>query len=320
MRGLGSSAALAALLAAGVAQGGTLSVALPAEAGPCDFGQLAVALQAQLPGAVVVQGPTPSPDNVAIVFSAGRQTWQLRVAAPGAQELRRELPAPGSECTALAETSALIIERYLESIAWTPEPAVVTPLPPPPPPLPWQLVLDLGVGGYLGRALVAPLGELAVGARHGRWQLTAGLASPLLGPVAGQVALSTMQALPDLPTTGTIQSWLFAVDAALAYRVPLPFGTAAFSLEPGVELVRAVPSPTSHPPLFSDATSLAASPDLGLSAAYEVPLSARISLGIRVRARAMAVQTVFAAPGENGRLVTSWVDGDATLGVTALLF
>ena len=303
-----------------MARAGTLSVALPAEAAPCDFGQIAQALQAQLPGAVVVEGPARAQGEVAIAFATGRETWRLTVGAPGAAELQRELPAPGTECTALAETSALIIERYLDSIAWTPEPAVVTPLPPPPPPLPWQLVLGVGVGGYLGRALIAPLGELDVGARRGRWQLTAGLASPLLGSVAGQVSLSTPTAVPDLPTTGTLQSWLFAMDVALAYRVPLRLGTVAFGIEPGAELVRAVPSPTSHPPLFSDATSLAASPDVGLSAAFEVPLSARLSMGIRVRARAMALQTTFAAPGENGRLVTSWVDGDATLGLTAVLF
>jgi hypothetical protein len=334
MRGLVTFTALVALLRAAAADAGTLFIAVPAKAAPCDFEQIAAALHAQLPGVVIVPGIGQTAGqarggDVTLAFSTGSDSWELTVAAPGEKELRREIPAPGSECGALAETSALIVERYLESIAWSPEPAVVTPLPPPPPPIPWQLAVSLGAGGYLGRDLPAPLGALEVGVRHGRWQLTAGLAAPFLGGAFGEVNLTSTALEPvDEPTNGTLQEWLYAVDLALTYRWPLPVGILAIGVEPGVELVREVPSapttplPSSTPPLplFGAATSLAASPDLGLSAAFELPLSNRFYLGIRLRGRVMAIQTTFSAPGENGTLVTSRVDGDATLGVTAVLF
>ena len=180
---LGATVLAFVLLHAGVATAGTLFIALPEKADPCDFEQIASALRTRVPGAVIVLGlGEDRPGDVAIGFDRGSDTWTLTLTAVGSNPLKREIPAPTSECLAFAETSALIVERYLESIAWTAAPALVSPLPPPPPRIPWNFIAALGAGGYLGQPGAAPDGDFELGVRHGRWQLTADLAAPLLGP------------------------------------------------------------------------------------------------------------------------------------------
>ena len=97
----------------------------PEKADPCDFERIASALRTRVPGAVIVLGlGEDRPGDVAIGFDRGSDTWTLTLTAVGSNPLKCEIPAPTSECLAFAETSALIVERYLESIAWTAAPAL----------------------------------------------------------------------------------------------------------------------------------------------------------------------------------------------------
>lgn len=313
---------LCLLLPASVATAGTLFVAVPERADPCDFDQLAAALRARVAGAVIVPGLGHGrPGDVEVAFERGAESWTLTLDAAGNNRLTRELPAPGDECVAFAETSALIVERYLKTIAWIAEPTTVTPLPPPPPPIPLQLVAGLGLGGYAGLPGAAPDADLEIGLRRGPLELTVDVAAPLLGPFFGARAFSVNDQADLYVTSGQLQMWAFVGSLFAAYRVALPVGEFVGGVGPDVELVTTTIANPSH--VIGARSSLAATPGAALLAGYDYPLNSRVSLGFRVTGRALLSQTSFTvgAPSPSPpTLQTSRVEGDATLRLTAIVF
>jgi hypothetical protein len=115
--------------------------------------QLAEALEARMPG-VVARGPRePSPNLLRLRLAQSPEGVARVTMTDGTGTLRLErdldLPKSGaapagpardraSGCAALAETVALIVERYMRHVGYRepPPPDLVAPRPPPPPPVP----------------------------------------------------------------------------------------------------------------------------------------------------------------------------------------
>jgi hypothetical protein len=120
------------------------------------------ALAARLPGVALPLGQPPGPGVLRLVVTtAPTNTVRLDLTDAGGELLlHRALPPPArvrpADCAALAETVALIVDRYLHEVGYEAPPppppppppraaAVVTPLPPAPPP-DRQVVYQVGIG------------------------------------------------------------------------------------------------------------------------------------------------------------------------------
>jgi hypothetical protein len=189
--------------------------------------QIAESLVARMPGIVARAGRaagtnllhlslTVTPEGVAHVGMTD---------ATGAARLERELDLPrsalgatgherpqsrdrGADCTALADTVALIVERYMRHIGYRepPSPALVeqTPAPPAPPPPERGALALLGIGLSSRPAWHSPARfepELTAELRLGRLSLSAGVAAtwpierPIpMGPAAGTFTLISVPA------------------------------------------------------------------------------------------------------------------------------
>jgi hypothetical protein len=126
--------ALAALLAAAPA---ALRVDPAADAQqPCAANAaLAQALRLRLPGVRVEDAPASQPgeqgDLRALVRREG-PAWALELRDQGGElALRRELELGPDRCGLLAETAALMVDRFLEQIRWAGRPPSIEPLPAP---------------------------------------------------------------------------------------------------------------------------------------------------------------------------------------------
>ena len=133
--------------------------------------QLAEALEARMPG-VVARGPRePSPNLLRLRLAQSPEGVARVTMTDGTGTLRLErdldLPKSGaaaagpahdraSGCAALAETVALIVERYMRHVGYRepPPPDLVAPLPPPPTPTPLPPP-RLGGPGRLGVGFAA---------------------------------------------------------------------------------------------------------------------------------------------------------------------
>jgi hypothetical protein len=179
------------------------------------------ALYARVPAAVIPYSEAKRRDALQLALTApapdGHRTFTL-ADNTGQARLQRTLPPGGpTDCAALAETAALIVQRFLTEIE---EPVVETaPLPAPrpslesPPPGPerrWDLSVASGwrVGSQVR-------GALAVGARVGR----------LLGPsgrlvVAGGAGLGGLAALTPIGMDydGAARARQFPIDLGLWWR------------------------------------------------------------------------------------------------------
>ena len=132
------------LLAAETGKGAeSHAIAVVAPAGPDDGcpspKQVSEAVGARLPGMVQPLGQAPRPGGLRLAVSAeAGGTVRVDVTDQGgAALLRRVLPAvrgAGGDCAALAETVALIVERYWREVGYDAPP--LAPAPPPPPPAP----------------------------------------------------------------------------------------------------------------------------------------------------------------------------------------
>ncbi len=99
---------------------------------PCPAGtRLLAALKRQLPATMVTDGAVSGSDDLAVVLRHGPGGWTLRVARPGgAVVFERTLDLRQENCSAIAETCALIVERFLAEIAWRGRASAITRLPP----------------------------------------------------------------------------------------------------------------------------------------------------------------------------------------------
>ena len=205
-------------------------------------GELAEALAARMPG-VLAQAPAPDarPFRLRLSLSPQGVARVTLVDADGALRLERELDLPkggaaagtprerADACAALAETIALIVERYMRHIGYhePPPPALIEPnaVPrPPPPPAPLGPARRLG----LGVAVRPPLGaswrfepELTGAVRIGHLDvaLTAGADLP------------AEEGVPKSGGQGSLQLRVFSARLALGWTVPLG---ARFALVPAV--------------------------------------------------------------------------------------
>jgi hypothetical protein len=189
--------------------------------------QLAEALEARMPG-VVARGPAreanPSLLRLGLVMSPEGVARVTITDATGAPRLERELDlpksgAPGpngardrsSACAALAETVALIVERYMRHLGYhePPPPALVEPTRPPPPPAPLPPPPPPPGGpGRLGLGAAARLPYAAP------WRFEAGLTGAVrlgrldLAATAG-AALPQDEAVPMSAGKGSLRLWTF---------------------------------------------------------------------------------------------------------------
>jgi hypothetical protein len=241
------------------------TIAVRSTGAQCPTGrQVTEALGARLPGVLVPEEQAKSSDALLLTLSSGERAAAgfVLVDGKGQVRLRRALAASGGgaprDCPALAETVALMVERYLQDLAIqerTPAPAVEAPAPPPPPPPErrWDLFVGStwrpgasGLAAYevrLGAARSLGTERLALGATAGiegaashdwdvgsgrlrrfpvelrlLWRLTAGTVALEAGPFAGAHVL-----LLD-SDTGRGESALRAIPVAgglAAARFPL---------------------------------------------------------------------------------------------------
>jgi hypothetical protein len=210
--------------------------------------QLAEALEARMPGVVARGAHEPSPNQLrlALTLSLEGVARVTMIDATGVLRLERDLDLPKSGaareprdhaggCPALAETVALIVERYMRHLGYhePPPPALVEPTPPPPPPplpppappverLGAPVRVGLGVAArppYQASWRVEP--QLTAAARFGRLDV---------GAAAG-VALSVTESVPMSATKGTLTLRTFPARLAIGWIVPVG---ARLSLLPGV--------------------------------------------------------------------------------------
>jgi len=151
MPGLRTSVALLLpMLACVSARAEDITVRLP-EHSPCPSEQILGALATRLGQSELRVSEVAAKDEVmlSLTFSKGR--WGIEIIAPGQLPLTRTLEVREGDCLALSEASALIAERYLESIDWKSAPGEVRRLPPPPR---WQARLAVRDQGLRCRRLL----------------------------------------------------------------------------------------------------------------------------------------------------------------------
>ena len=209
--------------------------------------QVSDALQGHLPG-LVQPAAGNRPDALRAVLEVpadGTVVHFSLVDARGDVQLRRSIPAPGrgrppADCLALAETLAVIVERYLSSVQYQasetapppPPPVVVAPPPAPPPP-----------GGRAGFLFVG-----------GAWMMASSNDQSLLsGRVGGELELThrpyalvarisvgiTQQENVSRMMTEYASLRQFPMHAGLALELPAGPGTFEPCLTGGVELLLA---------------------------------------------------------------------------------
>jgi hypothetical protein len=227
--------------------------------------QLAEALEARMPGVVargareanpnlLRLGLTMSPEGVARVTMTDatgglRLERDLDLPKSGATGPAGAAGSPGTSaarergsCAALAETVALIVERYMRHIGYhePPPPTLVEPPPAPPPPAPPPAPPSrLGGPGRLGLGSSARLPYLA------SWRFEAGLTGAVrvgrldLAASVG-AALPTDQGVSMSGGLGTLRTAAFPARVQIGWAVPLG---ARLTLVPaaggGFDLVRA---------------------------------------------------------------------------------
>jgi hypothetical protein len=205
-------------------------------------GELAEALAARMPG-VVAQTPEPGarPFRLRLTLSPEGVARVTMTDAAGALRLERELDLPrggaaagtprerADACAALAETVALIVERYMRHIGYhePPPPVLIEPnaaSPPPPPPPPLGPARRIG----LGLAVRPPLGaswrfepELTGAARFGHLDVAASAGADL--PVD--------EGVPKSGGQGSLNLRVFPARLALGWTVPVG---AHFALVPAL--------------------------------------------------------------------------------------
>jgi hypothetical protein len=270
--------------------------------------QVTEALQAHLPGQVIPErgGAAARGDLLRAQLDVAADGTVVRFSltdAQGVVQLKRALPAPGrgrpaADCVALAETLAVIVERYFSSVPLeteetepppppepppvvAPPPVVVAPPPPPPP----------GPSLFVGSAWRATpektaLFELGLGAAlnltRGRIRLAALLR---LGLEQGQTATARGDALALRR---------FAGRAGLLVALPAGPGTFEPTLEVGADTYLGTFTTTTR-----ETQSLRASPVAEAQLAYRVALGSFLYLRPRAGGGFAIVQYDLVPVGPN---------------------
>ena len=265
--------------------------------------QVSEALQGHLPG-LVQPAAANRPDALRALLDVpadGTVVHFSLVDARGDVQLRRSIPAlgrgrPAAECAALAETLAVIVERYLSSVQYQasetapppPPPAVVSPpvpapAPPPPPPkpeLPGRRAGFLFVGGAWMMAASDDHSILA-GRLGGELELTH---RPFA--LVARLTLAIAQQENATLNKGTASLRRFPLNAGLALEVPAGPGTFEPCITGGVEVLQG----TTSDDAVTNRTDRAyrVSPVVGAETGYRVTLGRhffvrpRASLGFAI--------------------------------------
>lgn len=278
-----------------------LAFLIVAPAGPEDScpnaRQVTEALQAHVPGALAsadqAAGP-PRPDLLRVVFDVvadGTVVHFSLLDVRGEAQLRRTLPAPGrgrspSECAALAETFAEIVERYLSSIAFQ---AAETDGVSPPPPVADEVVAaptraapsaggPRAVSLFVGGAWLTSLdGRAAVEGRLGAFvelsRSTVRLAA--LARTGIDQSEQVVQNDQMASTTDKVEVERFPFRLGLALEIPAGPGTLEPAVEGGVDLFRGTGSSNGG---AATQDALRVSPAVDLDVGYRIALSRHLFL------------------------------------------
>ena len=96
--------------------------------GPCSWtASLTEMLRSRLPGVRVVEGTFVEDFELGLSLAPAGERWRLELRqGDGQVALRRELAGGHGRCADVAETSALIIERYMREVSWSGRPLALT--------------------------------------------------------------------------------------------------------------------------------------------------------------------------------------------------
>jgi hypothetical protein len=223
------------LLAAEPGKGGeSYVIAVVAPAGPDDGcpspKQVSVALTARLPGTVLPLGQPPRPGALRLAVGADAAgTTRVDLADQGGGTLlRRVLPvASGAarDCAALAETVALIVERYWREVGYDAPPLPPVPSPPPTPapspPRPPPVVEDSPHPPPAPPRIYVPLG----------WSLAAAIAGQIGD--SGTLAAAALVALTfERPIIGHRIGFRFSAGVGNSSTTATQWGEASFRTLP----------------------------------------------------------------------------------------
>jgi hypothetical protein len=220
---------------------GVLAPAGPDEGCPSPR-QVADALGAHLPGTVLPLGLTIGPSALRLavatdptgvtrvdLFESGGDTLLHRTLSPGER-------ARGSDCPALAETAALIVERYWHEVGYDLPPLQPPPPPPPPPPSATEkpsIAESRPPPAPAPRAHPLWLLGLAAGGRAGdagTFDPSALLSLTFEGSVGLRLSAGVMSGASAVTSLGTASFHQFPVRLGSYLRLPLGPG----QLEPGL--------------------------------------------------------------------------------------
>jgi hypothetical protein len=226
--------------------------------------QIGEAIEARLPGLLVPAEQSALPDALVLTMAqdagTGAQSFTL-VDHHQQVRLKRELPVPSSagpqECPALAETVALMVERYLQELGYRPEP------PPSPERRRWEVF-----GGATWRP--GADGFAAYEARMGGGRTLGGQGRMALSLVLG-VEGASQQEWPG--ANGRLRR--YPAELRLAWRAAI--GPTSLELGPfaGVQLL--VLNSQSRDDAASDVRLI---PTAGLEAGLRIPLGKALFLRV----------------------------------------
>ncbi len=315
-------------LAAGLVLGGaplnTIWVAAPPEVAPCTVDVLGAAFRARLGQIAVLQGEHDlAAGEMQVAIRSAGQGLELHVQAAEERELMRELPGPGTDCVAASETAALMIERYLEEvgtgIAVEGGPSFV----PPARPARWGVAFELTFSAEVavlpqlapGESTTIPSvpigGALAIGVRHGPWQLA----------LRGTLEQGGSTAVEGAVAGGTLNVQAEAIALAGNYLLAAGPGSVRFELAPGVQIFSSNTTTSNGPRFGKTGSTSNILPFLGIGVGYQIPvwktLSALAVASMRVHFGSTQLQVEGVA---DDTAYTRQLDGEASLGVCYVFY
>jgi hypothetical protein len=311
----GVVACISALACAHEAHAGTLWVVFPGQANPCDFDEFSAALRARVADADVRVGLHDVDASDAVVaFERSGDNWTLEVRAVNEPPMRRSLPKPGVDCSALSEAAALMVDRYLDDIHWTgagTEAEKLVPLPPLPPPPHFQFAAEAsGFGGLLTAGTLLGAG-LDFGLRRGAWVAEVGGA--VYFPVPVQFELSTDPTQPQ----GSLQVTSARTDLAVGRRFEFGPGAVRVEICPGVDLFWVSASGGT---LFHQVPQLGVVPMIGALLGYDLHVNDRFFVALRASGRLLLTQETFYVEGFSTTVQTQRFEAELSLALGTFLF